>query len=56
MDQCENCMYYDYDEDNEEYYCMVDLDQDDYERFLRQAQNHCPMFRFCDDYTLARKQ
>ena len=26
MDQCETCTYYAYDEDYEEYYCSVDMD------------------------------
>ena len=26
--ECESCWYYDYDEEFEEYYCMMDLDED----------------------------
>ena len=56
--RCEECMYYLYDEYDDEYYCSVNLDQDEMERFIRTLNRSadCPMFRFCDDYTLARKQ
>ena len=26
---CENCWYYDYDEDLDDYYCIQDLDEDE---------------------------
>ena len=26
--ECDSCWYYDYDEEYEEYYCMMDLDED----------------------------
>ena len=26
---CETCWYYDYDEEFDEYYCMMDLDEDE---------------------------
>ena len=25
--ECDSCWYYDYDEEYEEYYCMMDLDE-----------------------------
>ena len=28
--QCETCWYYDYDEEYDEYYCMMDLDEDEF--------------------------
>lgn len=49
-------MNYIYDEETDCYICLVDLDQDEMEHFLNYATSHCPYFRFCDDYTLARKQ
>ena len=27
--QCDTCWYYDYDEEYDEYYCMMDLDEDE---------------------------
>ncbi len=54
--ECENCWYYDYDEEYDEYFCMMDLDEDEVYRFFSSGRNFCPFFRQGDDYTLARKQ
>ena len=54
--ECENCWYYDYDEEYDEYFCMMDLDEDEVYRFFSSERNSCPFFRQGDDYTLARKQ
>ena len=44
---CEECVYYDYDEEEDQFYCTVDLDEDEMERFL---------YRRGDDYETARRQ
>lgn len=55
--ECETCWYYDYDEEYDEYFCMMDLDEDEiYRIFVSGQQKHCPFYRQGDDYTLARKQ
>ena len=54
--ECETCWYYDYDEEYEEYYCMMDLDEDEVYRISTSRNNHCPYYRQGDDYTLARRQ
>ena len=53
---CDACWYYDYDEEYEEYYCMMDLDEDEVYRYLLTSQSRCPFYRQGDDYTLARRQ
>lgn len=53
---CDTCWYYDYDEEYEEYYCMIDMDEDEVYRYLITAQSRCPFYRQGDDYTLARRQ
>ena len=53
---CEQCAYYDYDEEYDEYYCMMDLDEDEVYRYLHSGQSKCPFYRQGDDYTLARRQ
>ncbi len=53
---CETCWYYDYDEEYDEYFCMMDLDEDEQYRFFSSGANRCPYYRQGDDYTLARKQ
>ena len=54
--ECETCWYYDYDEEYEEYYCMMDLDEDEVYRIMSSRSQHCPYYRQGDDYTLARRQ
>ena len=54
--ECDTCWYYDYDEEFDEYVCIMDLDEDEMYRFLTSAKSHCPYYRQGDDYTLARKQ
>ena len=53
---CEECVHYDYDEELDAYYCTMDLDEDEMERFLRSANNACPFYRRGDDYETARRQ
>lgn len=54
--QCDTCWYYDYDEEYDEYSCMLELDEDEVYRILTDRQGRCPYYRQGDDYTLARRQ
>ncbi|MBE6981118.1 MAG: hypothetical protein E7437_02205 [Ruminococcaceae bacterium] len=54
---CETCWHYDYDEEYEEYFCTMDLDEDEvYRFFVSKQHSRCPYYRQGDDYTLARRQ
>ena len=53
---CETCWYYDYDQEEDAYYCMMELDEDEFYRAFVQHQGRCPYYRQGDDYTLARRQ
>lgn len=53
---CENCVYYDYDEDYEQYTCMMNLDQDEMERFVNYTFTNCPYFKLYDEYKMVKKQ
>lgn len=53
---CETCTYYDYDEEYEEYFCQVQLDEDEMERFLSDSFQNCPYYRLEDEYITVRKQ
>ncbi len=54
---CEDCAYYVYDEEYDEYFCTLSLDQDDMERLISKRRTAaCPYYRFSDEYWLARKQ
>jgi hypothetical protein len=54
--QCDYCLYLAYDEATDEYYCSMNIDQDDYEKLSYSYYNGCPGFRMGDDYTIVRKQ
>ena len=54
--ECETCWHYDYDEEYDEYFCKMDLDEDEVYRLYANPKAHCPYYRRGDDYTLARKQ
>ena len=54
--ECETCWHYDYDEEYDEYYCKMDLDEDEVYRLYANPKAHCPYSRQGDDYTLARRQ
>ena len=51
---CETCLYYEYDDEYEDYYCSVDMDEDDYARMLQHRE--CPYWRDGDEYRVVRKQ
>lgn len=55
---CEDCENYDYDEECEDYVCVVDMDMDmdDLEQFVLSRQTRCPYYRVRDDYRIVRRQ
>ena len=53
---CDECVYYDYDEELEAWCCTMDLDEDEMERFLRGVNDTCPFYRRGDDYETAWRQ
>ena len=54
--ECDTCWYFDYDEEYDEYCCMMDLDEDEMYRILTSKSGLFPYYRQGDDYTLARRQ
>jgi len=53
---CENCQYYDYDEEYGDYVCSQVLDEDELVRVMEHGAAQCPYFRFYDEYMMVRKQ
>ena len=54
---CDMCQNYCYDEEFDEYYCDINLDEDEYLRFLSAVtETKCPYFKNGDEYTIVRKQ
>lgn len=53
---CDTCTYYSYDEEYEGYVCDVDMDEDDYMRFMTDSHYRCPYYRSGDEYLVVRRQ
>ncbi len=56
MDQCESCAYYEFDDEMGQYVCVMNLDEDEMQRFLSQKTQNCGYYKFYDEYAIARKQ
>ena len=53
---CDTCAYLEYDEDDESWFCSVDMDEDDYSRLLSGGRRDCPYYRNGDEYAVVRHQ
>lgn len=53
---CDSCMYFEYDEEYEEYFCSVNMDEDEMVRFMEDRHYSCPYYRYGDEYAIVRKQ
>ncbi len=53
---CDSCVNYVYDDEDEMYYCLVNLDEDEMYRFLSGTQKDCPFYRLDDEYAVVRHQ
>lgn len=55
MELCDQCLNNMQDEDGEEY-CGVQLDEDEYARYLQRHYRSCPYFEPGDEYKIVRRQ
>ncbi len=53
---CDTCAYYAYDEDDDCYYCTIDMDEDDYARLMTGSAKECPFWQNGDEYAVVRHQ
>lgn len=53
---CETCANYCYDEEEDYYFCQMNLDEDEYVKFLSASYYNCPHYEFYDEYKIVRKQ
>lgn len=54
---CEDCVYYAYDEEYDDYVCEQDLDEDELYALMERRSNACPFYHPGNsDYYLAGKQ
>ena len=54
--KCETCLYYAYDEYQEQYVCDYDMDEDDVYRLSTMGTRDCPYYTDGDEYKTVRKQ
>ena len=54
--RCEDCSYYVYDEEYDEYNCTINLDEDEMQKFLSCSDFSCPYFNPYDEYKIVNKQ
>lgn len=55
IQNCEDCWYFEYDEELDDSYCMMAFDEDEYGRIFG-CGKPCPYFREGGDYYLSKKQ
>ncbi len=53
---CDLCVNYVYDEEDDCYSCLVSLDEDEYISFLQSKEFRCPYFKLDDEYGVVRHQ
>ncbi len=54
--ECDSCTHYVFNEETEEYECLVTLDEDDYYNFISRKSRCCPYYRRDDEYGVVKKQ
>jgi hypothetical protein len=54
--RCEDCEFYDYDQDEDAYVCQVSLDEDEMASFVAGQTGRCPYYRYYDEYKSVHKQ
>jgi len=55
VNECDNCMNLCTDEDNE-VYCGVDMDEDEYRQVAMSRFKTCPYYRPGNEYDIVKKQ
>lgn len=49
-------MNFEYNNEIEDYECIINMDEDEYQQFLNNTYYRCPYFRMGNDYTILKKQ
>ncbi len=56
-DLCDKCRYNAFDEEAQEYYCDLSLDEDEFARLIQSKNKTCKYFiPDTDEYSIVRKQ
>ena len=53
---CDSCVYYDYNEDDDMFECRVDLDEDEFLAFMTKKTQNCPYYKFYDEDKSVQQQ
>ncbi|MBR5156084.1 MAG: hypothetical protein IKW62_06360 [Clostridia bacterium] len=53
---CESCANYQYDELCDCYFCAINLDEDDMQKFLAGSTSDCAFWQSDDEYAIVKKQ
>lgn len=53
---CDTCVYYEYDEEYEDYGCTISFDEDEMAHMMQDSHYECPYYKFGDEYVIVRKQ
>ena len=53
---CDTCAYLEYDEDDDAYYCSMDMDEDDFAMLQSRKYKGCPYYVDGDEYKVVRHQ
>lgn len=57
---CEDCDYYEWDEESEAFFCSCGMDEDDLARLVEGRSHgkggYCPYYRHQDEYQLVKHQ
>lgn len=56
MSSCDSCVYYVYDEDEDDYFCEAYMDEDEVARLANDHRESCPFYRLDDEYAVVRHQ
>ena len=56
QDKCDYCNNYVYDEEDETYYCEVDMDEDDYGKMMAMGSKTCPYYTSNNEYEVVKHQ
>lgn len=54
--RCEDCEFFDWDDDADAYVCAVALDEDEMAEFVAGRTGRCPYYRYYDEYKSVQKQ
>ncbi len=53
---CETCANYSYDDEDEAYYCDVQMDEDEFSHVMLSQRRVCPFYRNGDEYEVVKHQ